>query len=185
LKALYVRAESELANDCTDSAKITEFCLASIRNNPEGDVQPAFVAWPTNVTQIQTLVKFSKKHNLCLSVAGTGHEMLRRHTCQDGLFIRTTLMKGISWDLTDSRGYGHADGNVKVGSGIVFSEIQTSAATNDRFIASGWCPTVGVAGFFLGGGHGPFAPSKGLGVDQLLEVEIVTADGNLTVANSK
>ena len=91
--------------------------------------------------------------------------MLRRHSCKDGLLIRTTLLKGMSWDLNDSRGFGHTEGNVRVGSGIVFSEIQASASNNGRFIASGWCPTVGVVGFFLGGGHGPFAPAKGLGVD--------------------
>jgi ribonuclease T2 len=44
---------------------------------------------------------------------------------------------------------------------------------------------VGVVGYYFGGGHGPFAPSKGLGVDQVLEAEIVTADGNITTVNSK
>lgn len=110
--------------------------------------------------------------------------MLRRHTCKDGVFIRTTFMKGFTWDLNDTKGFGNADGNVKVGPGVVFAELQTSAAANDRFIASGWCPTVGVIGFFLGGGHGPFASSKGLGVDQILEVEILTANGNITKANA-
>ena len=54
-----------------------------------------------------------------------------------------------------------------------------------RFIASGWCPTVGVVGFVLGGGHGPFAPSKGLGVDQVVEVEMVNSVGERMVINEQ
>lgn len=105
-------------------------------------------------------------------VAGTGHEMLRRHSCKDGMFIRTTFLKDYTWNLTDPR---HAEGTIKVGSGTVFAEIQKYASARGRFIASGWCPTVGVVGFMLGGGHGPFAPSKGLGVDQLIEIEMINS----------
>ena len=93
-------------------------------------------------------------------------------------------MKSISWDLTDSKGFGNPDGNVKFGSGIVFSEAQYSAANNGRFISSGWALTVGIIGWSTGGGHGPFSPSKGLGVDNILEVDIVIANGTLITANS-
>ena len=44
---------------------------------------------------------------------------------------------------------------------------------------------MGVVGWSIGGGHGPFAPSAGLGVDNILEVDIVTADGNLITVNAK
>ena len=98
-------------------------------------------------------------------VAGTGHDFIGRHTCKDGLFIRTSLLNSISWDLTDSKGFGHAEGNVKLGAGIVWSTAHKSAADNDRFVSSGWATTVGVIGWSIGGGHGPFCPSKGLGVD--------------------
>jgi len=43
---------------------------------------------------------------------------------------------------------------------------------------------VGVVGWSIGGGHGPMVPSKGLGVDNILEVELVNANGNITVANA-
>lgn len=43
---------------------------------------------------------------------------------------------------------------------------------------------MGVIGWSIGGGHGPFAPGKGLGVDNILEAEIVTATGDLIIANS-
>jgi ribonuclease T2 len=132
---------------------------------------------------VQTAVRFAREHNLCISVAGTGHEFLNRHSCEDGVFIRTSLLKDVTWDLTDSKGFGHADGNVKLGAGLVWSEAHKTAADNNRFVASGWAATVGVVGWSLGGGHGPFSPGKGLGVDNILEVDIVLHDGTLVTAN--
>jgi hypothetical protein len=56
-------------------------------------------------------------------VAGTGHDFLNRHTCENGFFIRTTLLKDIEWDLNNTKGFLHSkEGNVKFGAGIVFSE---------------------------------------------------------------
>ena len=117
-------------------------------------------------------------------IAGTGHDFNNRHSCPDGIFIRTSLMKDVTWDTNDSLGFGHPDGSVKFGAGIVFSEAHKSAAENQRFISSGWASTVGVIGWSIGGGHGPFAPSKGLGVDNILEVEIILANGTLLQVNS-
>jgi hypothetical protein len=65
---------------------------------------------------------------LCIAVAGTGHDFLNRHSCKDGIFIRMVLMKEISFDPTDSRKFGWADGNVKFGPGIIFSEAHYAAA---------------------------------------------------------
>ena len=117
-------------------------------------------------------------------VAGTGHDFLSRHSCSDAIFIRTSLLKNIEWDINDTKGFGHPEGNVKFGAGIVFSEAHKSAADLDRFVSSGWASTVGVVGWAIGGGHGPFAPSKGLGVDNILAAEIVTANGSLITVNA-
>ncbi len=87
-------------------------------------------------------------------------------------------------DLLDKKGYGHPDGNIKLGAGIVFSEAHQKAASVNRFIVSGWAITVGVIGWSIGGGHGPFAPGKGVGVDNILEATLVTADGEIVTVNS-
>lgn len=55
-------------------------------------------------------MKFALKFNLCIMVAGTGHDYLGRHSCQDGLFIRTSLLNQITWDLHDLKGLGHEEG---------------------------------------------------------------------------
>jgi ribonuclease T2 len=101
-------------------------------------------------------------------VAGTGHDFMNRHSCKDGIFIRTALLQNITWDINDTRGYGNPAGNVKLGAGVVWSEAHESAAAQNRFVTSGWATTVGVVGWSIGGGHGPFGPSTGLGVDNIL-----------------
>lgn len=150
---------------------------------PYDGITPAFVVWPLTAEHVKLAVGFAVAHNLCIMVAGTGHDFMNRHSCADGFFIRTSLLKDIEWDLNDSKGFGHPDGNVKFGAGIVFSEAHESAAENGRFVASGWAITVGIVGWSIGGGHGPFGPSKGLGVDNILAVDIVLANGELVTAN--
>ena len=159
----------------------SDFCKATTRNNPLEDWEPTFVVFALTADHVQAAVSFAVAHSLCIAVAGTGHDFLNRHSCYNGMLIRTTLLKGFEWALDDKRGPA---GTVKVGSGVTFSEISKSAAENKRMVAQGWGITVGIAGWTMGGGHGPFAGSFGLGVDNLVEAEVVTADGNLLTANA-
>lgn len=53
--------------------------------------------------------------------------------------------------------YNDGEGAVTVGSGHTFSEIAKTASDHNRLISQGWAVTVGIAGWSLGGGHGPFA----------------------------
>lgn len=156
-------------------------CFQAVRNNPALG-SPALVAWPTTIRQVQVLIAFANRHNLCVSVAGTGHDFLNRHSCGDapGLFIRMSLFKSTTFDLADPRGPA---GTVKLGAGHTFSEAQAAASNVSRFISSGWATTVGVVGWSLAGGHGPFAPSVGLGADNIVEVELVNSVGRVLVAS--
>ena len=107
---------------------------------------------------------------------------MNRHTCDDGFHIKTTLLKGITWDFNDPRS---PDGSAKFGAGVVFSEAIKEASERGLYLATGWAATVGVVGWALGGGHGPFASQLGLGVDNTLEVEIILANGTLVTANDQ
>merc|ERR1712113_1258236 len=93
-------------------------------------------------------------------------------------------MKAIQWDLQDTSGFGHP--SVRMGPGNTFAEVHYSGSLQSpsSYIASGWGQSVGVVGWHLGGGHGPFVRSKGLGVDNLLEVEIVLSNGTMVIANA-
>ena len=163
-------------------------CAASLRNNPLPDpllasneqdlLKAAFVVWPLTTNHVQEAVLFAARHRLCVAVIGTGHDW--RHSCPDGVYIRTSLLNSHSFDPSLDNGCGA----MEFGAGLTFEQAHSYAANHGRFIASGWCPTVGIAGWSLSGGHGPFAPSKGLGVDNLVQAEVVLANGSAVTVNS-
>lgn len=185
LKPLYIQSAGEADKPCPGSLNESDFCKQSTVGCPMEDWTPAFVAWALTVEHIQTLLGFARAHDICVAVAGTGHDFLNRHSCDQGLLIRTALMKDIAWDHADSKGFGRP--SVRVGAGLTFGEITYSGAaqTPSSYVSSGWMKTVGVTGWSLGGGHGPHGVSNGLGVDNLLEVEIVLSNGTAVVANKK
>ena len=87
------------------------------------------MTFPLTAQHVISVVKFANKHNLCVSVLGTGHDFMNRHDgCADGLLIRTTLLKSMKWDVGDRSAFGWKDGNVRVGSGSTFSEVHKYAS---------------------------------------------------------
>lgn len=185
LSPLYEAGNTSSSNVCflpASAPHISEACLASTRNNPRW--RPGFTVFVLTKEHIQAAVKFATRHNLCVSVAGPGHDFLTRHSCPDGgVFIRTVLMKDHTFLAHHAENPSGA-GAIRYGPGFTFSEAHKVAADNNRVIASGWAGTVGVIGWSVGGGHGPLSPAKGTGVDNILEVEIVTADARVLIANS-
>merc|ERR1712048_238138 len=97
----------------------SDFCKAATRNFPAENWEPAFVVWPLTTAHVQTAVQFAHRHQLCVSVAGTGHDFLNRHSTNNGLMIRTTLLKDMDWTL---------NGVVKLGTGLTFSEINRASS---------------------------------------------------------
>ena len=161
----------------------TSALLAST-TTPEQQLAPALVVWPVDTADVQKTLRFANKHNLFVSIAGTCYDFLNWHTCNDGVFIRTSLLKDTEFDLNYARG-GKIGGTVRLCTGVVFSEAHKYASDRGRFLSSGWAITVGVVGWSKGGGHGPFAPSAGIGVDSIVEAELVTADGSVVRASAK
>jgi ribonuclease T2 len=180
LDPLFVRDQGSDSGCFVAPGEDRNECFAQTRNNAMLGWEPAFTVFATGVAHVQTSVRFAVQHNLCIMVAGTGHDFVNRHSCDNGVFIRTAMIKGQEWNLNDPR---WADGSVRLGSGNTFHEVQRAAAERGRYVSAGWAISVGVVGWSIGGGHGPFAPSRGMGVDNILEVEIVTATGELVVAN--
>jgi ribonuclease T2 len=176
IKPLYVRdVKTNLTGNC-EIPFATDFCKISVRNMPHEGWEPAFVVWPLTTEHVQSAVNFARKHQLCVSVAGTGHDFLNRHSSNNGMMIRTSLLKKMTWN---------SDETAKLGSGLTFSEIIKAASEQSpsRVVTTGWATGVGVAGWSLGGGHGPLVNSQGLGVDNLVEVELVLANGTLVTAS--
>ena len=70
-----------------------------------------------------------------------------------------------------------------IGAGMRWAEIYPEVFNHNLTVIGGSDPQVGVAGWVLGGGHGPLTSRYGMGADNVLEMEVVTPDGQLRVAN--
>ncbi|KAJ5171187.1 FAD-binding type 2 [Penicillium coprophilum] len=136
----------------------------------------------TNAVHIQETMKFAARHNLRLVIRNTGHDLLGKSTGAGGLAIWTHNMKHISIMDYDSLYYsGKA---IKVGAGVQSFEGSDAAYSAGLAIVSGSCPTIGLAGgYSQGGGHSQLASYVGLAADQVLEWEVVLANGELVTAS--
>ena len=87
--------------------------------------------------------------------------------------------------MDDKRTFNEAVGTAKVGAGMIVGDILTAAADQNLTLITGSDLTVGIAGFFTSGGHGPVTSRFGLAADQVVEMEVVTAKGELLTINQE
>ncbi|KAI1824157.1 6-hydroxy-D-nicotine oxidase [Xylaria intraflava] len=144
-----------------------------------------YVHYAVNVSgpeDIAATIRFADEHSIRLVIRNTGHDYMGRSTGAGGLAIWTHYLKDIELkDWSDAEYTGKA---VKIGAGVEGHEILEAAAAAGLVAVTGECPTVGVAGGYVqNGGHSPLSSAFGLGADQTLEFEVVTADGELVIAN--
>ncbi|KAK5800115.1 hypothetical protein VI817_002327 [Penicillium citrinum] len=140
-------------------------------------------------SHIQQAVRFAKSNNLRLAIKNTGHDFLGRSTAPESLQILTHEMKSIKVvDNFTPKGapLGKSEGHaVTMAAGVQLPELYLAVAEHNRTVVGGSSHTVGAAGGYIqGGGHSPFGAWKGLGSDNALEFEVVTAEGTVVVANS-
>lgn len=156
----------------------SDMCKAALHQNQYRNWNPFIVVFPLNERHVAAALTFAARHRLCIATAGTGHEYNSRNSCPTGgILIRTILLKDKAFVPTWGEDPALAPaGAFRFGAGSIFAEMHAFSAEHARVIASGWCSTVGMVGFHLGGGHGPFAPSMGLGVDNVLEIEVLQVD---------
>ncbi|KAK4099847.1 FAD-binding domain-containing protein [Parathielavia hyrcaniae] len=143
-----------------------------------------YVSYAVNVSSaadIQAAVRFATKNNIRLVVRNTGHDYFGRSTGAGALAIWTHHFNNIDFiRLSDSSYSGTA---MKVGAGVMGYQAVEAADAAGLVAVTGECPTVGLAGFTMGAGHSALSSSFGLGADQVLEYEVVTADGQIVTAS--
>jgi FAD/FMN-containing dehydrogenase len=130
---------------------------------------PALVVQPTGTADVVAAVDFAREHDLELSVRGGGHNIAGTALADGGLTIDMSRLRGI---LVDP----HAR-TVAVQAGCLLGEVDRETQLHGLATPLGFISEVGVAGLTLGGGLGYLTRRFGWAVDNLLEVEIVTADG--------
>ncbi|KAM7188884.1 hypothetical protein V8F20_010393 [Naviculisporaceae sp. PSN 640] len=134
-----------------------------------------------NVSDAKTVaagIKFARQKNIRLVIKNTGHDFLGGSQGKGSLALWTHNLKDIEFLNYTSKHYtGPA---VKIGAGVQFKELSRLAEARGLRVVGGSCPTVGAnGGWRQGGGHGPLVSAHGMGADQTLEMEVVTADGKI------
>ena len=144
--------------------------------NAMHDKRPALIAQCANVGDVAMAVAFGRDHGLLIAVRGGGHNGAGLGTCDDGVVIDLSLLKDVSVDP--------AARTVRVGGGCTWGDVDR--ATNEFGLAtpSGIISTTGVGGLTLGGGIGHLTRKCGLTIDNLLEAEMVLANGESVRASA-
>jgi FAD/FMN-containing dehydrogenase len=140
------------------------------------DKRPAMIARCADVADVIAAVTFARKHDLLLAIRGGGHHGAGLGTCDAGLVIDLSQMKGIRVD-PESR-------SVRVEGGCTWGEVDHATHAFGMATPSGFISTTGVGGLTLGGGLGYLTRKYGLTIDNLLAVDIVLADGSFVTANA-
>ncbi len=142
-----------------------------------------------DASDVAAAVDFARQHRVRLVVKGGGHSYQGTSNAPDSLLVWTRHMRQIKHHAAFV-GHGcegrvapqHA---VTLGAGCVWMDAYHAVTTlGGRYVQGGGCPTVGVAGLVQSGGFGHFSKTFGTAAANLLEAEIVTADGQIRIANA-
>jgi FAD binding domain/Berberine and berberine like len=137
--------------------------------------QPALIARVSGVADVIACVNFAREHGLPLSIRGGGHNVAGTALCDGGLMIDMSLRRGVRLDPV--RQIVRAEG------GAVWGDVDHETLPFGLVVPSGVMSATGVAGFTMGGGFGWTSRKFGYAADNLLSVDIVTADGALRRAS--
>jgi FAD/FMN-containing dehydrogenase len=139
------------------------------------DKRPLTIARCADVADVVTAVGFAREHGLAVAVRGGGHNGPGLGSVDDGLMIDMSVMKGIRVD-PETR-------TVRVEAGCTSGDVDHVTHAFGLAVPFGIVSTTGVAGLTLGGGIGYLSRAYGLTIDNLLEADVVLADGSIVTAS--
>jgi FAD/FMN-containing dehydrogenase len=148
----------------------------------------AYAVAARETADIAAAVNFARTHNLRLVVKGGGHSYKGGSNAPDSLLVWPRAMNEVTLiDAFVPQGGSASDAApaVRIGAGAMWIDAYTAVTTKaGRYVQGGGCTTVGVPGLVQGGGFGSFSKRYGTAAASLLEAEIVTADGQVRIANA-
>jgi FAD/FMN-containing dehydrogenase len=146
-----------------------------------------YVVAAKNAEDVAAAVNFAREHRLRLVVKGGGHSYQGTSNSADSLLIWTRHMDEITMhsDFVPQGCKTAPQPAVTLGAGVIWMRAYDAVTTKaGKYVQGGGCTTVGVAGLIQGGGFGSFSKRFGTGAANLLEAEVVTADGRIRAANA-
>ncbi|MDO0927053.1 FAD-binding oxidoreductase [Streptomyces sp. TG1A-8] len=139
------------------------------------DLKPAAVAYVAHTADVRTVLAYARAHRVRVSIRNGGHSYAGYSSGDDRLVLDVSRLDRV-------RASG---GQAVVGAGAKLIDVYRGLAAKGVTIPAGSCPTVGVSGLVLGGGHGVASRAYGLTCDNLTRATLVTADGTQVDADAK
>ncbi len=140
-------------------------------------IKPLAVAYCETADDVSRCVRWSQRHGLPLRARSGGHSYGGWSTVQGGLVVDVGRLGAVTVDAPAK--------TARVGAGTRLIDVYEALWRRRRTIPAGSCPTVGIAGLALGGGIGFSARRHGLTCDNMLEVRLVDARGELLVCDAR
>jgi FAD binding domain/Berberine and berberine like len=138
--------------------------------------RPAMIAQCADVADVIQSVNFAREQQLLVAIRGGGHNGGGLGTCDGGLVIDLSRLKGVRVDPSAK--------TVRVEGGATWSDVDHVTHAFGMATPSGIIGTTGVGGLTLGGGIGHLTRACGLTIDNLLEADLVLADGRLVTVSA-
>jgi len=139
------------------------------------DHRPVIIARCAGVADVIAAVNFARSNDLLVSVRGGGHNVSGNAACDGGLMIDLSLMKGTRVDPESK--------TARAEPGVTWGEFDHETQAFGLATTGGLVSTTGIAGLTLGGGLGWLMDKHGLACDNLISVDLVTADGRMLTAS--
>ncbi|MDX6619147.1 MAG: hypothetical protein QOK36_1533, partial [Gaiellales bacterium] len=127
-------------------------------------LHPAAIAQPLDARDLAAALRVARARGIAVRIRAGGHSYIGASTVAGGVILDLRRLRGIQM---------LADGSVLAGAGLRQIELLRALAARGRAVVHGSCPTVGVAGFTLGGGYGLGARRYGLSCDNLLAASVI------------
>jgi FAD/FMN-containing dehydrogenase len=141
------------------------------------DRRPALIARCLGVADVVTCVNFAREHGVMLSIKGGGHNISGLALCEGGLMLDMSRMRGVWVDPTTRTAHAQA--------GCLLGDVDRETQVHGLAAVLGFVSNTGIAGLTLGGGFGYLTRRFGWTSDNVLSMEVTTADGRVVRASEK
>ena len=141
------------------------------------DRRPALIASCASTADVVAALRFAREHDLLVAVRGGGHSAAGHSTCDGGIVIDCSPLESLEVD-PDAR-------IATAGAGITWGEMDAATQPFGLAAPGGVFARTGIAGLTLGGGYGWLGCTYGLACDNLIAAEVVTAAGDVIVADDE